>query len=67
MPTDTQYADDIDIYREKEKYIKEELFPIAQNISQEQNLKVNATKTEYTNIDISINPKTKGLEEWKNS
>ena len=43
----------IDFYNESEEYLKDDLFPTAQDIFQEWNLKVNATKTEYTNIEIS--------------
>lgn len=54
-------------YNESDIYFKEELLPMAQNFFEEWNLKVIATKTEYTNIGISTNLATKESEDLRNS
>ena len=63
MPSDTQYADDCDCYDMNEKNLKENIFPKIQTTFEEWNLKVNDTKTEYTNIELDINLEKRGKEQ----
>ena len=63
MPSDTQYADDIDFYNQNETYLKDDVFPSVQNVFKERKLKVNSKETEFKNIQISSHSKSKGLED----
>ena len=64
MPMEMEYVDDCDFISEN-KNEREEMLPMIEKIFKEWNLKINPTKTEYVNYQLSENTNEKGKEPWR--
>ena len=64
MPLEFEYVDDCDFIAEEMEELKQILPKIEQTFD-EWNLKVNPTKTEYTEFYISNDPRQRGSEKWR--
>ena len=64
MPLEMVYVDDTDFLDENKENL-ETMLPKITSLFMDWNLKVNPTKTEFTEVSIDENPKNRGKEAWR--